>query len=364
MDKKVAIMAAVVVLLAAAIIIVGIVLFRSDDSESYSTYVYDATGSDTETTTEAATELTYSGTNPLTGESNYNEEYEDDRPVAVVVENTPEARPQWGLTTPDIIIETEVEGGITRMLWIYASVNNMPSKVGPVRSARDVFVELASGFGALFVHYGGSDSSYTLLSSVGLDDVDGLYDSGYFSRDTSRSVSSEHTAYTTCSWIANAFSGFGYSDTVASSYSNLYSFSSESSAATGSDCTSVSVYFSDDFIHTFTYNSSDNLYYNYLNSEEMVDEYGTQSSFTNIVILFTTITNTGDSSGHLDISLSSGSGYLVSGGKVVAIKWSKGSTSSALRLYDTSGNELVLGIGKTWIGITRNGYSSYCSFTA
>ena len=90
--------------------------------------------------------------NPFTGESGFSESAVGKRPVAIVVENLRPARPQWGITSPDIICEGEVEGGISRMLWLYADVNDVPEKVGPLRSARPSYVKFSTFFDAIFIH--------------------------------------------------------------------------------------------------------------------------------------------------------------------------------------------------------------------
>ena len=76
-------------------------------------------------------------TNPLTGESDFNEKAVGKRPIACVVENSVSARPQWGIADsknpPDIIVEGEVEGGETRMLWMYADYTAVPSQIGEVQ---------------------------------------------------------------------------------------------------------------------------------------------------------------------------------------------------------------------------------------
>ncbi|MDI5790611.1 DUF3048 domain-containing protein [Bacillus licheniformis] len=56
------------------------------------------------------------------------------------------ARPQSGLSKADIVIEALSEGPITRLLAIYQS--DMPEAVGPVRSAREYFIDLALGLTA------------------------------------------------------------------------------------------------------------------------------------------------------------------------------------------------------------------------
>ena len=84
-----------------------------------------------QTTTETTTKAPV--LNPLTGEEGFSESAVGKRPVAIVVENLRPARPQWGITSPDIICEGEVEGGISRMLWLYADTKDVPEKVGPLR---------------------------------------------------------------------------------------------------------------------------------------------------------------------------------------------------------------------------------------
>lgn len=54
--------------------------------------------------------------------------------IAVKIENDPDARPQTGLQEADIVWETMVEGGITRFIAVYHS--KLPKNVGPVRSLR------------------------------------------------------------------------------------------------------------------------------------------------------------------------------------------------------------------------------------
>ena len=110
-----------------------------------------------ETTTEPTTAATTAAPviikNPLTGEVDYNDSAVGKRPVAVVVENSPQARPQYNMDSPDIIVEGEVEGGITRMLWLYADMTDLPEQVGPTRSARPSFVQFSQFFDCIYIHF-------------------------------------------------------------------------------------------------------------------------------------------------------------------------------------------------------------------
>lgn len=163
--------------------------------------------------------------NPLTGasaEQGFDENAINQRIVAFVVENTPDARPQWGMDdenySPDIILEAEVEGGITRTLWFYADFNKLPEQIGPMRSARPPFVRFSEVFDAVFIHWGMSHSkgNYVGASTVFKDDsVDHINqmsfsnECGLFDRDHSRGVSAEHTGIVYGDKVAAAIDEYG-----------------------------------------------------------------------------------------------------------------------------------------------------------
>lgn len=63
------------------------------------------------------------------------------RPLAVMIENSTDARPQSGLTSADIVYETVAEGGITRFMALFYCNSLSDIQVGPVRSARTYFID-------------------------------------------------------------------------------------------------------------------------------------------------------------------------------------------------------------------------------
>ncbi|HLW16123.1 MAG TPA: DUF3048 domain-containing protein [Actinomycetota bacterium] len=74
--------------------------------------------------------------------------------LAVKIENTPDARPQSGLDNADIVVEEQVEGGITRFIAIFQSRD--ARVVGPVRSARPEDPDLLRQYGAILAFSGGA----------------------------------------------------------------------------------------------------------------------------------------------------------------------------------------------------------------
>ncbi len=93
--------------------------------------------------------------NPLTGQKVEDPEKLERRPLAIKVPNyPPEARPQWGLSEADVVIEHEAEGYLTRFTAVYLGSDVTP-RLGPVRSLRLIDAELIPIFKAVLVASGG-----------------------------------------------------------------------------------------------------------------------------------------------------------------------------------------------------------------
>ena len=111
---------------------------------------------------------------PLTGLRS--DEKEGHRAFAVMINNHPAARPQSGLQQADIVYEVLSEGNITRFLAIYQS--NQPAAIGPVRSAREYYVDLSTGYDAVFISHGWSPQAKETLENGKLDYLNGLFYDG------------------------------------------------------------------------------------------------------------------------------------------------------------------------------------------
>lgn len=250
-------------------------------------------------------------------------------------------------------MEMVAEGGITRMLLMYADASRIPKKLGPVRSARHYFVELCEGFDAIFVHWGGSPYAYDEIKSGPCNDLDGKYITSCFFRDKSRSVAIEHTGYTTGDSIQKAIAAKKYRTTLKDGYSSPFQFSTDKNQAlAGGSCVKCSVTYSYDYVYTFTYDKQENKYYSALNGKKFCDSTGKQQNFTNLVILYTKITDLNDPKNRVTFDLSSGHGVYISNGTYESITWKKGDKNAMLKLYDKDGKELKLNVGRSYIGIT------------
>ena len=307
----------------------------------------------TEPTTVITTEPPVVYRNPLTGEAGYNEELIGNRPVMVVVENHPQSRPQWGLTSSDIVFEMVAEGGITRMILMYADASRLPDKIGPVRSTRHYFLDLAEGYDAIFTHFGQSTYAKQQLANHDIDNINGYVDGSYFSRDKSRNVDSEHTAYTTKEWVTKAIAEKEYRTTLKDGYTDAFQFNIDGNEVLkDGSCVTATVSFSSGYTYTLDYDKQENVYYSSLNGEPFMSSDGVQQNFQNIVILYTNISAiAGDTKNRVDFDLSEGEGRYISNGSYEDISWKKGDSTDMLKLYDSEGEELKLNTGRTYIAI-------------
>jgi hypothetical protein len=106
--------------------------------------------------------------------------------VSVMIDNLFIARPQHsGIRQASIVYEALAEGGITRLMLIFPYQEL--DRVGPVRSARDYFVDFAEEYGGLYLHAGGSPQALEKLYRsdriIDLDEDDRLTGDTYSFRD-------------------------------------------------------------------------------------------------------------------------------------------------------------------------------------
>ncbi|WP_062515521.1 DUF3048 domain-containing protein [Halobacillus sp. KGW1] len=144
---------------------------------------------------------------PLTGE--INPDQQNDPIVAVMINNHQNARPQAGLSKADVVYEALAEGSITRFLALFHS--DIPDTIGPVRSARPYFLELADGWNALYIYHGASTAIQKQVTASGVSYLNGsIYDNNgwLFQRTSDRKA--PHNSYLITDGILQAASNKGY----------------------------------------------------------------------------------------------------------------------------------------------------------
>ena len=336
------------------------------DASSVPTDAQTQAAPDSVPATEAPTLPTAGETvNPLTGQPGYDAERLAKKAVGIVVENTPAARPQWGMTTPDMIVEYEVEGGISRMLWLYADLSRVPETVGPVRSARHDVVELARGWDLLFVHCGGSPEALALIGTYGsaLAEIDAMTDGSFTHRDETRDVSLEHRLVLTGTKLVDAVAAHGIDMTADPAKRLPFTFANAPRALTGGNAETLHFAYSASYANDFTLQAESGKYLREIGGSPMTDENGTPCLYDNVLVLYVDMQSRNDESGHQDLLLENGGeGLYVSGGKTEAIRWAKDGEDAPLRLLTPDGQPLTLNPGVSYIGLVRSTQKSLTTF--
>ncbi len=292
--------------------------------------------------------------NPLTGVANIDdEEVSTRRPVAVMINNISVAQPvQTGLGQADIVYETEVEGGITRLMAVYQDISKV-AQFGTVRSARYPYVDLAMGHNAIYVHHG-QDNTYCLPH---LKDTQAFtIDSNNAGARVKNGLASEHTLYgygdKLWDWFINKTKFDLYLDRVVT-WQNFTK--TGESLSFDNAATNVSVPFSSSYKTVFKYDEVNKKYVRYFKDTQRLDYLtGASISFKNVFVLITDITNYPDGY-HRKVALESGEGWYCVNGTYTPILWSKGDAENSFKFTDLSGKILKVNQGNSWVCIAKKG---------
>lgn len=295
----------------------------------------------------------------LTGEW-VDQEIAKQRPIALMVENTKMALPQYGLGKADIIYECPVEGGISRLMAIYQDYSGM-EKVGNVRSCRHYYAYFAKEFDAMYFHAGASSIAYKgVLAANFIEDVDGITgtDGKYFFRASGKKA--PHNLYTSSDQIEKAVKEKGFRTVYEEDYQGHYTFAEDGETITlenGKDATKVSMYYQN-AKPWFEYNKKDGLYYRFeFGSSQKDGLTDKQLAVKNVIVQYCN-SKVVDNVGRLDIThVGSGKGLYITNGKCIDITWKRDSDYDRTHYYNESGQEIVLNQGKTWVEIAQNNYA-------
>lgn len=280
---------------------------------------------------------------PLTGIGTLEEPTE--RAVSVMVNNHPKARPQSGLYKADIVYELLAEGEITRFLAVFQS--EKADVVGPVRSARDYYIELAHGLDALFIAHGYSPDAKRMLDNNYVDHINGMqYDGTLFKRSSDRVA--PHNSYIS---FDNIYKGAEMRNLSLTGAPSPFKFLSKKDVEelSGEEAGSVTVAFSKNALFKSTYEFDEELgkYKRFVQNERTVDKETGKSVLLDNVFIVETNHKVIDSAGRREINLTSGgSAYLLQMGQIKKIEWRN--VDGRIVPYE-SGAEAGFVPGKTWI---------------
>lgn len=102
---------------------------------------------------------------------------------SVIMDNSYDLDSQAGLNQASIVYEALAESNITRLLAVFSS-DTQVERIGPVRSARGYFLDLAQEYRGVFTHVGGSPQALAKIANYDFFSLNEMSANGdYFWRD-------------------------------------------------------------------------------------------------------------------------------------------------------------------------------------
>ncbi len=275
---------------------------------------------------------------PSEGDSLYNI-YTNERAYAVMIDNDGNSsRPHAGLEDAYLIYEVYVEGKATRLMALFKGADT--PKIGPVRSSRHYFLDYALDNDALYAHAGYSPKAMEELSTLGINNLNGLiYEPTYFWRE--RKYSGDyHSLYTSISNLSNLADKLGYRKTN----SELpFKFSDSAPVYDGDSATDITIPYADFYYVSYKYDEATGLYDRYINSEYHPTQSGAKLKAGQIIFQFAKSYPLGDGSARIELdTIGSGRGIFISDGVKTPLTWKKSSRTGKLKFYTPDGKELIL----------------------
>ena len=267
------------------------------------------------------------------------------RPILVTMNNHPQARPQSGIAEADIVYEMLAEGSVTRFLALYQS--NIPKSIGPVRSARDYFVDVAKGLDAFYIAHGYSPDAQKMLNARIVDNINGMqYDGIFFKRSKERKA--PHNSYISNENIIAGAERVGASMEI-NKIPTFSFYDSLEGAKIGSPASNVSIQYGSgsSFENEYMYIAEEGIYERKTAGILTTDKETEEPVKVSNVIFMEIDHKTIDKSGRLQLTLTGGGkAYLFQAGIMKEIEWEN---IDGILVPMENGVPAKLVQGKTWI---------------
>lgn len=370
------------------LVIAGVVLYGVSASVSYS--LFNRVGSPLPSGKEGATFTAPTASNalvenpnepktekcPLNGSMHTKkaeESWSKRRPLAVMIENHTEARPQSGLSSADVVYEAVAEGGITRFMAVFYC-NLADIQVGPVRSARTYFLDWQSEYNSLYAHVGGANSpgpADALGQIIKYDVLDlNQFSIGFpvFWRDYQRlghSVATEHTMYSTTAklWEVGAKRGWTATDSAGLKWDKNFvswKFKEDKGGGTTGNITVNFWESQPGYEVNWIYDPASNSYKRKNGGSAHMDlDNNTQLGPKVIIVQLERESNANDGyPGNVHLlygTTGSGKALIFQDGAVTEGKWNKTSRLARTKYTDKNSKEIELNKGQIWIQTVPEG---------
>jgi hypothetical protein len=265
--------------------------------------------------------------------------------TGVMIENSPQARPQAGLGQAGVVFEAIAEYGITRFLALYQ--DTAPDNIGPVRSARPYYVQWNQGFDAGYAHVGGSPEALADIKAWGVRDLDQFYNSGAYHRVGSRAA--PHNVYTSIAALNQLEVSKGYNTSTYSGFARKKKAVPNKKQPPAAKSINLALSGPTYNVH-YDYDAASNSYGRNVGGAPHIDANTNQQIKPAVVIALVTPYSLKADGYHSDYAVvGSGAAYVFQDGNVLTGNWTKKDNASQLTFTDAAGKAIKLNPGYTWL---------------
>lgn len=295
--------------------------------------------------------------NPINGVLYTKKEYAEMQsrfPLAVIIENQVQARPQSGYNSADIVFETLAEGGITRSIAVFWG--NKPSTIGPVRSMRTYYLQWVTPFDPLVMHIGyaiSDDERIDVSRLIYNHTFKSLDRGGTFWRDNTRYA--PHNAYTSADLLYEKAQTYGLTGTPNAIES--WQFKQDATLEERGDMTSAKLVFFERLNNgglydiTWRYDKDRNVYLRYNNDTAYTDtNTNTDVYAKNVIIQRLSVISAYDEKAHMIVTTTgTGDAIILRDGQAIYGTWQKESSENRTTYFDADGTEIEFNRGIMWV---------------
>ena len=278
----------------------------------------------------------------------------DRLPVAVMVDDNVQARPQYGFNAASIVYQAPADGGEDRYMFVYQELD--AKRVEPVRSGRPYFVNWASEYRSAFAHYGGDAKTLAYLPTISgrtIFNVDAIYGSASAFRRDGRRVA-PHNGVTSTAAVRRLAVKRGAPATVGTAL-EVRPFSDDLPPSDRPTKASIRIPYSRG-VTSYEYDKSANAYLRSVSDKPQIDRAdGKRVLARNVVVLYMGLSVDPESEPHhhrplLD-HIGRGKALVFRDGHVTKGTWRKTSPSGLTRFFDATGKEIQLVRGSIFIQV-------------
>jgi hypothetical protein len=268
------------------------------------------------------------------------------KPVtAIMIENSPDARPQSGIKDAQVVYEAIAEGGITRFVAIYQQ--NKPQLVGPVRSIRPYYLDWAAPYDAAIAHVGGSAEALQQVRSGAFRDIDQFFNGNSYWRVNDRAA--PHNVYTSFEKLDALQASKGYTSSAPKGI-----LRAETKPAAQPNATHIDVGISGPMYNSsYDYDVATNGYKRSQNGAPHTDREKGQITPKVIIVMKAPmfIAQQQDTWRGVIDTTAGGEAKIFQDGTVIEATWSKTAREEQLSFVDANAKPIALARGQTWVTI-------------